>query len=473
MASVLLLAALALLQVAYPVSNLTVPLTSVSLYSNGYGFFERAISTNLPTGQQDLQVMNFTQSAISDSISISDSAADILSYRFFSRLVNTTESKKRLASTFELLNSSIGSTVALSTSAGTISGTLVWASPDSVGLQTSTGVSIVRLGTVNEMSLSPGAYQVDDNTTTQSTEHGLAFSEQSKAPNHNIGISYLASSSWSAHYRIYLSPDSASGKTDLQAWSTINNNAGEDWKGVSMSVIVGSPKMASGYMPSYGSYDYFANNKALSGAAAAPSVSSGYLVELISGQYKYTLDGPVTLASGDSATYPLFTKSLDYQREYLWDTNRGSQAEKALRVKNDQDSPLASGVYRIYDGGVFAGEDSVQYTGRGAEAEIFYAYMPELQVKKDTATSTVQNGNARVTTYNVTLFADNKGETPVSLKIRDYMDYGDKVEFVSGSPTPTIANNLLTWRVDVPSGTNTTVSYTYTVTNYMTPPIKY
>ncbi|MFA5105449.1 MAG: DUF4139 domain-containing protein [Candidatus Micrarchaeia archaeon] len=469
LAAILLFSMLAM---PYAASNITVPLSSVSLYSNGYGFFERAISTTLPEGTVDLQVMNFTQTAIPDSISISDSGGDLLSYRFFSRLANATESNSRLKTMFELFNSSIGANVAVDSTSGTIAGTLVWASPEAIGINTGNSVSVVTLDQVRQISMPSTSYTIND--VKQVREYGLAFSELSKSSQHNIGVSYLAPSSWQANYKVYLTPGSDSGTTDLYGWSTITNNAGEDWKGVSMSVVIGSPKMASSYNPYYRAVDYFSNNKALGASeVAAPSVSPGYLVELISGQYKYTLETPVTLDNGDSASYPLFVKSMTYQREYLWDTNRGSQTEKVIRLKNNDASPLPSGVYRVYDGGVFAGEDAVDYVGRSAEAQVFYAYMPEVPVEKDTNSTTEQTNNARVTTYSVRLTATNNGESQINLKMRDYMNYGDKVEFVSGSPSPAIDGSQLTWRVDVPSGKNTTVAYTYKVTNYINKPITY
>ena len=467
-ASILLLSLVAGASFAFA-ANLTVPITSVTVYSNGYSYIERSISTSMGQGQSSLFVANFSQNAIFDSISASDSGGAITYQRFYSRLYNKTETTSRQMTTFELLNQSIGSKITVSTQSGQHIATLVWVSPDSIGVTTSGVFSMLKLSDISELSFSPSSYLANDTTTTQAIDYGLEIGEVSKSSNHNIDITYMAPSQWAANYKVYLDKPDASGQATVQSWANIQNTGGEDWNSVPVTLVIGSPKMASEPIR-YNSYDIYAKSSYGAGnsmAVAPPEVLPQYTMELLAGNYKISLGGTVSLRDGESASYPIFSKSLGYQRENVWDTNIG-QTEKTVKLKNDGSMPYPSGVYRVYDQGLFAGEDSVAFSAKGDSATVAYSYMPEVSVSRDMTQDTTQVGNSRVTTYSVTLVASNKGDTQTPLTVKDYMYQGDKVAFVSGTPMPEIKGNTdLTWHLNIAPGTNQSIQYTYTVANYL------
>jgi len=56
---------------------------------------------------------------------------------------------------------------------------------------------------------------------------------------HDLEVGYVAASPvWRPSYRLVVHPD---GAADLQAWGIVENLSGEDWKGVRLSLIAGSP----------------------------------------------------------------------------------------------------------------------------------------------------------------------------------------------------------------------------------------
>jgi hypothetical protein len=56
---------------------------------------------------------------------------------------------------------------------------------------------------------------------------------------HDLAIGYLAETPvWRPSYRVVVAPD---GKADLQAWGIVQNLSGEDWNGVTLSLVAGAP----------------------------------------------------------------------------------------------------------------------------------------------------------------------------------------------------------------------------------------
>jgi hypothetical protein len=56
---------------------------------------------------------------------------------------------------------------------------------------------------------------------------------------HDLAIGYLAETPvWRPSYRVVVTPD---GKADLQAWGIVQNLSGEDWNGVTLSLVAGAP----------------------------------------------------------------------------------------------------------------------------------------------------------------------------------------------------------------------------------------
>ncbi|MBM3229605.1 DUF4139 domain-containing protein, partial [Candidatus Parvarchaeota archaeon] len=336
---------------------------------------------------------------------------------------------------------------------------------------------LVRLSEIGQMELPATSFSKTEVKTQEVEESGLEFGEQSSNQNHNIQISYMAPSSWSANYKVYLASDEQTGTALTQGWAVLNNLAGEDWNGATVSLVIGSPKLAYSQPVPYRNYDNMYAKTNLAGAAyeasaQPPSVSPDYISELIGGNYKLSLSGPVTLGKEESASYPLFSKSLKYEKEVVWDSYIG-KTEKILKLKNDGQMPFPQGVFRIYDQGEFAGEDMVEFTGMSRPASVAYSFMPELEVKKDMQQSTQQQGNSRITSYSVSFVAQNSGASAVALRLKDYMAGGDAVEFsqstLNGQPIkPEITNNQdLSWKFEVPAGANRTLVYSYKVTNYM------
>ncbi|MBM3229060.1 hypothetical protein FJZ26_01395, partial [Candidatus Parvarchaeota archaeon] len=114
--------------------QLTAPVASVALYSNGYGFFNAATQASVQPGKATVIVQNFSRRALFDTIWVSDNAGKITYQKLVSRQKNITTSSKVPLTTFELLNSSVGKQVSITVGGAAKSGTLVWVSPDSLAI---------------------------------------------------------------------------------------------------------------------------------------------------------------------------------------------------------------------------------------------------------------------------------------------------------------------------------------------------
>lgn len=56
---------------------------------------------------------------------------------------------------------------------------------------------------------------------------------------HDLQIGYVAETPvWKPSYRLVVGP---SGQADLQAWGIVQNLSGEDWKGITLSLVAGAP----------------------------------------------------------------------------------------------------------------------------------------------------------------------------------------------------------------------------------------
>ena len=283
---------------------------------------------------------------------------------------------------------------------------------------------------------------------------------------HNLAISYLVpNADWGANYKYYINSDEKTGSGTLQGWARITNNVGEAWENIKLRIVVGYPHMLSyliPYLPERKSY-----TAETTGGAGAPSVVNNFLSAFLGEYYVYTLNEPVTLGNGETKYLPLFDKTVNFVREYIWDTS-WERPHKVYKLKNSLDESWAQGIARIYLNGAFIGEDTISYTAKGKEAEVTVADVPDIVVKKESnSTTDKEYSNARTTTYSVLLTLENQKNEDVELTIRDRMVSGDVVTLTSSNPAATRkANNLLEWKVTVQRGQKLEITYTYTVTNY-------
>jgi len=444
--------------------SVEIPVTDATVYSNGIAFVRRSNTLDLTGGELSLLIKNFTQSAVVDSISVSDSKGGV---REISRYELVSQKNDSRYLTFEeILNGSVGSSIRALTKNGWQNGTLSWFSSDKLGIKVEDKFVVIRFGDIEQLEAPYSKYKKD--VVINETERGLRIDERSTGGTHSISLSYLVPNvGWSVNYKYYISSDADKGDGSMQAWADVSNNAGENWENIRLKVAVGYPHMLSYYSPlvRYAAENAYAP-KALAESMGGSAISD-FVSSFLGEYYVYALSEPITLKNGETRNLALFENSAKFSRQYIWDTT-WERPHKVYKINNTGDQSWGAGTARIYLGGDFIGEDSITYTPRGKEAEVTVADVPEVVVKKQVnSTTATEYKSARTTTYKVVLSLENKKDEDVELTVRDWMNSGDVIELSSSTiPPKREEQNRLEWTVHLNKGEIRTVSYTYTVTNY-------
>jgi len=453
--------------------TISVPVDSVTLYSNGYSFVTREGNISLP-GDSTLHIINFTALASQYSITPKMSGVRLIDYYPYTMQWNETTNQTRYFSLDSLLNQSIGKSISFKSSNTSITGTLAWYSNEMVGISQSNGVSIYKISEISDLSLPATRFSEQINETK--TEHGLALTVSGTGQK-NLTVSYLTSgATWSAAYKYYISSEANSGTGNLQGYATISNNADEDWENASLRLVVGYPRIAQA---SIYDYHYYSVGKIAGTDAYAPSAETSFnsfSSSQISAYHVYSLEGRATVRNGEARTMPLLEEPLSYKREYFWDTS--STYPEKIFILNNTAEPLASGTASVFLGNEFLGEASINYTATGSEARVSVSDMPQIATKKETLNSTTTtaaaNGStARTTTYVMKLTLKNALDESATLRINDQMYYGDVVSLVSSStPATQKPGNVLEWNPTIPAGGSLEITYVYRTTTY-DPAVRY
>ena len=455
-------------------ANVTIdaPVKSVTLYSNGFAYVTRAGSATLPGGSTTLHIINFTGSALLDSISPILSSAQVYEFYRYSLTYNESKNTTEYFTLDKLLNDSVGRQISFSTGNETVSGILAWYGEGRIGISSGVGVSIYSIADLERITLPASSFSKITQVNETKNENGLAIGaigEGTRA----LSVTYLAAGAqWSPYYKYYITRESGSGTGSFQGWADVSNNAGEDWKGVSLRLIVGNPHIQA-YNPF--SYPYNAYKEDVSyagGALPAAAPVPSFTASQVSAYYAYTLSTPATVLSGEQKGLPLLTKEIPFKREYFWDTGNANP-EKVFTLNNTGNESWAPGVASVYLNGEFLGQDSIGYTPRGTEARVSVSDLPDIKAEKVilNQTSTTPTSTSRVAYYKVRLSLNNSMGEDVTLRINDRMYSGDVVQLVSSSlPAKVMPGNVLEWNAKILKGAQLEIVYEYTVTSYYIQP---
>jgi hypothetical protein len=206
---------------------------------------------------------------------------------------------------------------------------------------------------------------------------------------------------WKATYRAMLPADPAAKTARLQGWAVLENESGEDWKGVDLTLVSGNPVTfrQALYAPFHVDRpivpvevwgrvmpvdpDRGAAPSALMSAAPAPVAvlrSGGQLGRLERGQasssdmsaetlvrmapqqadivasgavdgqtqISFRVPGSISVRNGDSMMVPLIAQEVPAERVALFRAERGRHPLASLRLQNAGTMPLPPGVLAIF-----------------------------------------------------------------------------------------------------------------------------
>ena len=318
-----------------------------------------------------------------------------------------------------------------------------------------------------------------------------------------VRVGYVAAAPlWKASYRLVLPAAGAApggSKGRLQGWAVLENQTGQDWSGVSLTLQYGNPVtfrqaiyssyfvqrpevpvqilgrilpnidtrsrpappiMGGAMAPAPASVpmlaqraDMAAGRRAMEAAASPPMDNMAAPVEQVlssegAEQTTFRLPTPVALPAGHSASVPIIDQEIDAERVALADANR-AHPYAAVRITNNTGLSLPAGVLALYDptgeaafagdarlGGLPGGEHRLLSFAEDLRTGVERAYSGQVSLISLTAANGVLRLNQRDrATWRTTITAPAKEPRRVLLEIP--RDASRTLEVEGGTPAGT------------------------------------
>ena len=188
---------------------------------------------------------------------------------------------------------------------------------------------------------------------------------------------------------------------------------------------------------------------------ALPALGAGR-VDL---QHIYPL-GQVSARPGETLFVNLVDEALDARRLHVWNAAASQETDVIYKVLNSTETPLAEGIVRAYQDGLFMGSDFIETTPPTGEGSVTVGRLPDVRVRRgETGTYQVEAGND-YTLHDVTLEVQNFSAQDLALTILDAWNK-DAWGFEYSVTPERQADNLLRWEISVPAGESVTITYQY------------
>jgi len=261
-----------------------------------------------------------------------------------------------------------------------------------------------------------------------------------------LNVSFLSrGTSWEPSHFL----DLLSGR--LQTWALVSSS--DNWSSASLTLVVGQPHIVfEGPVPI----------KYMDEAISARS--NEFTVTGLGEYHAYRYARPFSISSGDTAMILLLSGAVDVKRHYFWSgynyypySGDSSPIEYA-NVTNVLDEPIPEGLIQFYRGSEWVGNDRTPYIAVDSTAKLMVAYAHDLKVEQKTVRIEHQSGLDRIT---VQVKATNYKSEDVSIAIQQTIPYEATLE--SSDPQPIQEGQVLTWTLELGSGENEIITYTYSI----------
>ncbi len=175
-------------------------------------------------------------------------------------------------------------------------------------------------------------------------------------------------------------------------------------------------------------------------------------------QHIYVLDD-ISAEPGDVVYTSIIDATLEARRLLVWDAAAKQEVDVIYKVLNSAEVPLAQGIVRSYQDGVFLGSDYIETTPLNSEGSVTVGSLPDVRVRR-TASEEYNGGVSDYYLHTVTMEISNFGEDAIDLVVLDrWLDEAWQFEFsLEAERQP---DNLLRWEVAVPAGESLTITYTF------------
>jgi len=187
----------------------------------------------------------------------------------------------------------------------------------------------------------------------------------------DVLTSYLTGGmSWKANYIVKTSADDT--KADIQAWVSVDNNAGTTYEGAKLKLVAGEIHRVVEPEKIY--EDVILENVMYS------QPKSGFVEETLFEYHLYTLERPATLKNKQVKQISLLSAdSVSVEKELVFEISKNNNVQVVLNLNNSKEKglgmPLPAGVVRVYkadsEGQLqFLGEDSIDHTPKGEKVTV-------------------------------------------------------------------------------------------------------
>ncbi len=248
---------------------------------------------------------------------------------------------------------------------------------------------------------------------------------------------------WKATYRAMLPADPAAKTARLQGWAVLENESGEDWNGVDLTLVSGNPvtfrqalyapfhvarpeipvevwgrvapvepdrgvapmlesaraaavPMAPALAPMLAAPSRRSTEVAAADADRAAPVQAGIVASDASDgqtQISFRVPGAVSVRSGDSLMVPLIAQEVPAERVVLWRASLGRHPLASLRIVNTGAAALPPGVLAIFAAGAdgaaeFVGDARLAPLPAGESRLLGYAVDYKTRIDAAPATTT-------------------------------------------------------------------------------------
>lgn len=270
----------------------------------------------------------------------------------------------------------------------------------------------------------------------------------------DITLEYLtAGMSWKPTYDMAFSENAASG-VDFHFFAEVQNDA---------FVLDGvAVTLAAGYVSTTQLIDAISRvseNQYLAGYEDA--AGAGLTQGAVTIQYIYPLESEISAEPGEMLYRQLLGATLPARRLLLWNALTDQQITVIYKVENTSNVPLAEGIVRSYQDGLFVGSDFIEFTPVGSEGSVTVGGVQDVRVNRaETVTYHSEWPSDQDTLHEITLTLDSFSPDPVALEVVDsYPPSADAFEFALQPKFET--GNLLRWQLTIPPNETVEISYSY------------
>ncbi|HMA14827.1 MAG: DUF4139 domain-containing protein [Bacteroidota bacterium] len=292
----------------------------------------------------------------------------------------------------------------------------------------------------------------------------------------DLRIDYLTGGlSWQADYVVRL--NRTGDYLDLQALVTLSNTTDSSFEGAALRLVAGEVNQGP---RTFKGQEMFMRGQAAVAMAPAADMSQAVAA---GDRYVYTLAQPVTLRRGETKQIPLLTAQnvrvvQEYRFEGLASGHPGPEeigpvnAALVLELANDADlglgAPLPAGTLRVYGPGgengapLFLGADGIGHTPEGEKARITLGAAFDVTARAERTAYERLSDRSYETGQQITV--RNAKSEAVEVAVVGDMPPGWSLREESHPHEPESANRVL-WRIEVPAGGETVLTYRVRVSN--------